>query len=157
MDTTAIIVAIFGSFAGLGGLITAIRGVKEYIDKRKGNTIETQIQKSIHDAVTPLLEEIEKQCKKIDAISAHNAMQDEELKQIRLDTTRTQMYFKMEHDTHNHEVIFKIAFRYFVELDGDWVATVDFVNWAKKENIEIPKPILDAITKNDGKKVLNAI
>lgn len=157
MDITAIIVAIFGSFAGLGGLITAIRGVKEYIDKRKGNTIESQIQRAIHEAVTPLLEEMEKQGEKIDALGAHNTMQDEKLKEIRLDTTRTQLYFKMEHDTHNHEVIFKIAFRYFVELDGDWVATVDFLNWAKKEGIEIPKPILNAITKNDGKKVLDAI
>lgn len=146
MNTTAIIVAIFGSFAGLGGLITAIRGVKEYIDKRKGNTIESQIQK----ATQPLIE-------KIDALEEHNRRQDGQLTQIHLDTTRTQLYFKMEHDTNNHDTIFKIANRYFVELHGDWVATVDFLNWAKKEKIEIPKPILDAIAKNDGKKAMDAI
>lgn len=143
MDTTAIIVALVG---GLAGIITAIKGIFEYIDKRKGNTIEAQVQK----AIQPLIE-------KIDALEEHNRRQDEQLIQIHLDTTRTQLYFKMEHDTHNHDTIFKIANRYFVELHGDWVATVDFLNWAKKEKIEIPKPILDAIAKNDGKKVMDAI
>lgn len=146
MDITAVIVAMLGSFAGLGGLITAIRGVREYIDKCKGNTLESQIQK----AIAPLM-------KKIDSIESHNAKQDEKLEKIYLDTTRTQMYFKMEHDTHNYDTILKIAHRYFVELHGDWVATVDFLNWAKKEGIEIPKPILDAITKNDGEKVIDAV
>lgn len=143
MDTTAIIVALVG---GMAGIITAIKGVFEYIDKRKGNTVEVQVQK----AIQPLIE-------KIDALEEHNRRQDEQLLQIHLDTTRTQLYFKMEHDTHNHDTIFKIAHRYFVELSGDWVATVDFLDWANKEKIEVPKPILDAIAKNDGQKVLDAI
>ena len=143
MDTTAIIVALVG---GSAGIITAIKGVFEYIDKRKGNTVEAQVQK----ALAPLIE-------KVDALEEHNRRQDERLLQIQLDTTRTQLYIKMEHDTHNHDTILKIAHRYFVELGGDWVATVDFLAWAKKEKIEIPKPILDAIAKNDGTKVLNDI
>lgn len=140
MDTTAIIVALVG---GAAGIITAIKGVLEYIDKRKGNTVEAQVQR----AIEPLL-------KKIDALEEHSRRQDEQLQQIYLDTTRTQLYFKMEHDTHNYDTILKIAYRYFVELHGDWVATVDFLNWAKKENIEVPQSILDAIAKNDGKKAV---
>lgn len=138
MDTTAIIVALIG---GGAGIVTAIKGVFEYIDKRKGNTIEVQIQ----NAIKPLIE-------KIDRIEQHNTNQDEELRQIRLDTTRTQLYFKMEHDTHNYDIILKIAHRYFVVLHGDWVATVDFLAWAEKEKIKIPQPILDAIAKNEHKE-----
>lgn len=138
MDTTAIIVALIG---GGAGIVTAIKGVFEYIDKRKGNTIEVQIQ----NAIKPLIE-------KIDRIEQHNASQDEDLRQIRLDTTRTQLYFKMEHDTHNHDTILKIAHRYFQVLKGDWVATTDFLAWAEKEKVKIPQPILDAISKIEHKE-----
>lgn len=149
MDTTAIIVAAIGGLGGGAALVTAIKGVFEYIDKRKGNTLESRIEKSVETATQPILDKLDEQSEKIDSIEKHNSGQDIQLKQIYLDTTRTQLYFKMEHDTHNHDTIIKIAYRYFIELEGDWVATSDFLAWAEKENIKIPRPILDAIAKNE--------
>lgn len=149
MDTTAIIVALIG---GGAGIITAIKGIIEYLDRRKGNTIEVKVKAMVQEAIAPILSKLDDQSEKIDKIEAHNAQQDKQLSEIRLDTTRTQLYFKMEHDLHNHDTILKIAYRYFVELRGDWVATIDFMAWAEKEKVKIPKPILDAIAQNDRQK-----
>lgn len=138
---TAIIIALIG---GLGGIITAVTTaifkILEWRKAQKGETWEAALDKKI----TPLLESHAKMQKELEAMQ-------NELKEVRLDTTRTQLYFKIEHDTHNYDTILKIASRYFVDLHGDWVATVDFLAWAEREKIKVPQPILDAIAKNDQK------
>lgn len=147
MDATTIIVAIFGSLGGLAAVITAIREVREYLDKRKGNTIEAKLEEELK----PLLVLIEAQNTKIDDLKAQGEKRDREIKEIRLDTTRTQLYQKMDNDTHNHDTIFKIAERYFLDLGGDWTATVDFQAWADREHIKIPPAIAQAMANNDRK------
>lgn len=152
MDISTTITSVLVALVGGGGGAALIKFVLEYIDKKKGNTLDQKITKAIQDANKPLMDAMTKHEEKIDELIECDSKFDAELKEIRLDTTRTQLYFKMEHDTHNHDTILKIAFRYFVELGGDWVATIDFLAWAEKEKIKVPKPILDAIAKNDSKK-----
>lgn len=147
--TTTIITAILGCSSGvLAGILAYIKFFAERRDKKKAETLEALFDKKL----APVIERQDKIVERLDKIESHNEGQDAEIHDIRLDTTRTQLYFKMEHDTHNHDTILKIAHKYFVILKGDWVATIDFLAWAEKENVKIPKPILDAIAQNDSKK-----
>lgn len=149
MNATNIITAILGCASGvLAGILAYIKFFAERSDKKKADTLKAIIKSEI----APIVERQDLIVKRLDKIEAHNEGQDAEIHDIRLDTTRTQLYFKMEHDTHNHDTILKIAHKYFVVLHGDWVATIDFLAWAEKENVKIPKPILDAIAQNDNKK-----
>lgn len=144
-----IITAILGCASGvLAGILAYIKFFVERKDKKKAENLETVLDKKL----APVIERQDKIVKRLDKIEAHNAEQDEELHDIRLDTTRTQLYFKMEHDTHNHDTILKIAHKYFVTLKGDWVATIDFLSWTEKEGVKLPQPILDAIAENDKHK-----
>lgn len=125
---TAIIIAIIG---GAGGFISAITtALFKFLEWRKaknGETLEAKLQ--------PLLDKLD--------------TQDQELREIRLDTLRTQLYIKMEHEPHNHDTILTIAHKYFVEYRGDWVVTTDFQRWADRENLKVPGAILQAIAHND--------
>lgn len=127
------IIAIIAAVGGLSGLVSAIStAVFRYLDYRKiqkGETIDAKLK--------PILDKLEQQ--------------EKALHEIRLDTLRTQLYIKMEHEPHNHDTIFMIAHKYFVEYRGDWVATTDFQAWADKEKIKIPTSIMDAIARNDSK------
>lgn len=146
---TTIITAIIGCATGvLTGILGYIKFFAERRDKKKSETLEALFDKKL----APVIDRQDKIVARLDKIESHNEGQDAEIHDIRLDTTRTQLYFKMEHDTHNHDTILKIAYKYFVTLHGDWVATIDFLAWAEKENVKIPKPILDAIAQNDNKK-----
>lgn len=147
--TTTIITAIIGCAAGvLTGILGYIKFFAERKDTKEARSFETVLDKKL----APVIERQDKIVERLDKIEKHNAEQDKELHDIRLDTTRTQLYFKMEHDTHNHDTILKIAHKYFVILKGDWVATIDFLAWAEKEGVKIPQPILDAIAENDKQK-----
>lgn len=149
MKIETIIVAILGAASGiLGGILGYIKFFTERRDKKRSEAIRTIIRGEI----APVIERQDKIVERLDKMESHNKGQDSEIHDIRLDTTRTQLYFKMEHDTHNYDTILKIAHKYFVILKGDWVATIDFLAWAEKENVKIPKPILDAIAQNDTKK-----
>lgn len=121
-----IIIALIAAIGGLSGLISAVSTivfkVLEHRKMRKGETIEAKLR--------PLIEKLDKQ--------------EENLHEIRLDTTRTQMIMLMEHQPHNHDTIIKIAERYFCVLGGDWYCTSLFKDWAKREGIEIPNQIYQA-------------
>lgn len=137
MDITVFftLLGAIGGLGGIAGIITAIsNAVTQYRNSKKAS-IEEQITAAVQVAVQPILVELESQKAK--------------LEQIQLDTTRTQLYIKMEHEPHNHDTILKIAHRYFVELKGDWVATTDFQAWADQEGIKIPDAIMQAIAEND--------
>lgn len=130
MDT---FIALLAAFGGTAGLVTAISGIVfkviDYRKAKRGETIEARLE--------PILKQIQ--------------AQQAELHEIRLDTLRTQLYIKIEHEPKNHDTILKIAHRYFVEYGGDWVATTDFQAWADREHIKIPLAIMQAIAKNDHK------
>lgn len=120
-----------GGLGGIAGIITAIsNAVTQYRNGKKAS-----IEEQVKIAIQPILEE--------------QREQRLQLNQIQLDTTRTQLYMKMEHEPHNHDTILKIAHRYFVELKGDWVATADFQAWADQEKLKIPSAIMQAIAEND--------
>lgn len=152
MDISTTVISILVALLGGGGGAALIKFLLEFIDKKRGNTIDRKITAAVQAATQPLLDALTKHEEKIDELIACDERFDRNLKEIRLDTTRTQLYFKMKHDTHNHDTIFKIAHRYFVELKGDWVATVDFQKWADKEKVKIPSAIMTAIAENDAKK-----
>lgn len=65
------------------------------------------------------------------------------LKDIRLDTLRTQLLLYMYHEPHEHHTILEIAKVYFVDCGGDWVMTDRFKKWAKEEGVEIPFQLKD--------------
>lgn len=149
MKIETIIAAAISSAVGiLTGILAYIKFFVERKDKKKAETLKAALKEEL----APIVKRQEAIIERLDKIESHNGGQDAEIHDIRLDTTRTQLYFKMEHDTHNHDTILKIAHKYFVILKGDWVATIDFLSWAEKENVKIPKPILDAIAQNDNKK-----
>lgn len=120
------IIAIIAAVGGLSGLVSAISTAAfRYLDYKKAQKGE-----GIDARLKPLLDKLDKQ--------------EEELHEIRLDTTRTQMIMLMEHQPHNHDTILKIAERYFCTLQGDWYCTSLFKDWAKRESIEIPDQIYQA-------------
>lgn len=127
---TAIIIAIIGGAGGfISAITTALFKLLEWRRARRGEGLQAQLQ--------PLVDRLDRQ--------------QQELHEIRLDTLRTQLYIKMEHEPHNHDTILMIAHKYFVDYRGDWVATTDFQAWADRENLKIPAPILQAIASNDSK------
>lgn len=46
---------------------------------------------------------------------------------------RTEMNLMMYTHPENHDTILKMAYRYFVELKGDWVETDLFLGWVEEE------------------------
>lgn len=120
------VITLIATIGGLSGLISAVSTivfkVLEYRKAQKGETIEAKLK--------PLVDKLDRQ--------------EEELHEIRLDTTRTQMIMLMEHQPHNYDTILKVAERYFCTLQGDWYCTSLFKDWAKREGIEIPNQIYQA-------------
>lgn len=120
------IIAIICAVGGLSGLVSAVStAMFRYLDYKKAQKGE-----GIDARLKPLLDKLNKQ--------------EEDLHEIRLDTTRTQLIMLMEHQPHNYDTIIKVAERYFCELHGDWWMTSLFKDWAKREGIEIPNQIYQA-------------
>lgn len=129
MDTVVLVALIGGAGGILSGISVLVKFIYEALRQKRGDTLESHL--------APIMQRLE--------------AQEQELHEIRLDTLRTQLYIKMEHEPHNHDTILTIAHRYFVDYGGDWVATTDFQNWANKERITIPHAITIAIAENDKK------
>lgn len=130
IDTVIAIVAAVGGLSGLVSAIsTAVFKILEYRKAQKGETFDAKLK--------PIMDKLEQQ--------------EKALHEIRLDTLRTQLYIKMEHEPHNHDTILTIAHKYFVDYKGDWVATTDFQAWADREKIKIPTAIMNAIARNESK------
>lgn len=68
--------------------------------------------------------------KKLDNIS-------EQLDNIELDSTRTQLLTLMSNYPDNESEILKVAYHYFRELGGDWYMSELFVEWAEERNIDV--------------------
>ena len=68
--------------------------------------------------------------KKLDNIS-------EQLNNIELDSTRTQLLTIMSNYPDNESEILKVAYHYFRELGGDWYMSELFSEWAKERNIDV--------------------
>ena len=68
--------------------------------------------------------------KKLDNIS-------EQLNNIELDSTRTQLLTLMSNYPDNESEILKVAYHYFRELGGDWYMSELFAEWAEERNIDV--------------------
>lgn len=131
------VIAIIAAVGGLSGLVSAISTAVfkflEYRKAQKGETLEGKLDMKLQ----PILDELHNRQKE-------NLDLHVELREIRLDTTRTQLIMLMEHQPHNYDTIIKVAERYFCQLRGDWYMTSLFKDWAKREGIEIPSQIYQA-------------
>lgn len=126
----ALIVAVSGTSGLVSALTTGIFKFLEYRKAKKGDTWETRLDTKL----APLVEEGR------DA-KTERAQMKNELREIRLDTTRTQLIMLMEHQPHNHDTVIKVAERYFCDLAGDWYLTSLFRDWATREGISVPDRI----------------
>lgn len=61
----------------------------------------------------------------------------EQLDNIELDSTRTQLLTLMSNYPDNESEILKVAYHYFRELGGDWYMSELFVEWAEERNIDV--------------------
>lgn len=76
------------------------------------------------------------------------------LKKMALETQRSSLRTEMDNEIfrrpENHDTIIKYAYRYFVELDSDWVETEKFQAWIDKENaagrtVHLPRELLSNV------------
>ena len=66
----------------------------------------------------------------------------DEIKSITLENQRASLRIELGNEIkrhpENHDTIFKMAERYFCELQGDWYMTSKFLSWAENEKIKLP-------------------
>lgn len=76
------------------------------------------------------------------------------LKKMALENQRSALRTEMDNEIfrrpENHDTIIKYAYRYFVELDSDWVETEKFQAWIDKENaagrtVHLPRELLSNV------------
>lgn len=91
------------------------------------------------------------------ALHAHIVASDTVIKEMRENmlenrrsNLRTEMNLMMYTLPENHDTILKMAYRYFVELKGDWVETDLFLNWVESEEeagrrVHIPAGISEIV------------
>ena len=77
---------------------------------------------------------------KIDKVS-------EQINDIELDSTRTQLLTLISDYPNNEEEIMRVAKYYFQDLDGDWYMTSLFTKWAESKGLDP-----DTIVKVNGGK-----
>lgn len=77
------------------------------------------------------------------------------LKNMALENARSSLRTEMDNEIHrrpdNHDTIIKYAYRYFIELDSDWVETEKFEAWIDSEEkagrkVHLPRELLANIT-----------
>lgn len=110
--------------------ITAILGVANFVSTHKN--------KKVVDAIDS----------KISPISTRLRAAEKKLEQVSQDTTRIQMMDEIHRHPKNKDTIFRIAERYFVEQKGNWVATNEFIKWAKENGVAVPANIATMVEKN---------
>lgn len=134
-----IITAILGCASGvLAGILAYIKFFTERKDSKQARSFEAILDDKLKPIITNQQEIIE-----------NNKRQDEEIKEIRLDTTRTQLLMLIQQNPHNHDTILKLAHRYFCNLKGNWYMAIEFQRWADEEGIRIPASITTAIANNE--------
>lgn len=143
MNVTTIIVAIIG---GIGGICAGIVSILKFVSERKDLKEQRSIENILDDKLSPIIS-----C--LDKLDKHRSKQDKELKETRLDTTRIQLMMLIEHQPYNHDTIIKVAERYFLELDGNWIMAAEFLDWSEKEKVKVSPLLIEAIEKNHKVKV----
>lgn len=67
---------------------------------------------------------------KLDSIS-------DQMTELKLDTTRSQLLTLMKNYPDNEEEIMKVAKYYFKDLNGDWYMTNLFIEWGEENGIDV--------------------
>lgn len=67
---------------------------------------------------------------KLDSIS-------DQVTELRLDTTRSQLLTLMKNYPDNEEEIMKVAKYYFKDLGGDWYMTSLFIEWGEERGVNV--------------------
>lgn len=106
--------------AGLAVILAAIWGGCVGI----ANTLTQKLDSHIDDQLSDVVSSVRDNTKS--------------LREIRLDTLRTQLLLYIYHEPHEHHTILEIAKVYFVDYGGDWIMTNKFKQWAREEGVEIP-------------------
>lgn len=60
---------------------------------------------------------------------------EQDINEIKLDETRLQLLYMLEHRPEDTENILKIAKKYFVDMGGDWYMTAIFDEWCEERGI----------------------
>lgn len=134
------LIAIIAAVGGLSGLFsaisTAIFKFLDYRKEKKGETLDAKIQ--------PVLA-------RFDAWEASTkewrANQEENFRQIRLDTTRLQLSALIYREPDNIDSILKVAEFYFCELGGNWWMASEFKHWARQHDVDVPENIWNRLRK----------
>lgn len=121
-------------------LITAGIALATFLEAKRGK----KTQQIVDEAIKPLIKGRDENRKNIEDLT-------EEVRLVRLDTTRIQLLNLIRSDPHNHDTILMVAERYFLTLRGDWIASSEFLSWAEREDIKVPSAILRAIDDNHSK------
>lgn len=106
--------------AGLAVILAAIWGGCVGVANTLAQTLDSHIDDQLSDVVSSVKDNTKS------------------LREIRLDTLRTQLLLYIYHEPHEHHTILEIAKVYFVDYGGDWIMTNKFKQWAKEEGVEIP-------------------
>lgn len=139
MDITTIVVAFLG---GLGGILAGILAYIKFFAERKDKREREDLDLVLEEHLAPLRTDIA-------GIKSENVVFGRTLREVQLDTTRTQLLMFMQHQPRNYDTILKIAHRYFVDLQGNWYMAVEFQKWATEQGIEVPLAISQAIAQNE--------
>lgn len=86
-----------------------------------------------------------RQAEALDLYKKHSAERTQKLEEAlveikglavesRLDNLRTLLTIYINSQPTNHDTILKIAEKYFIEYNGDWVMTNEFLQWVDREN-----------------------
>lgn len=127
------ILTIVGIVLGSTGLFTFV----QYLINRKDKK---------HDAIKELKDELTNltDCLRDERDNQYCDLKSEitelksDLMECKLDTTRLQMLFIMEHNPDDTRKLMQVAEKYFAELDGDWYMSSYFVTYCKDHDIELP-------------------
>ena len=140
MDKTILYVSVLGVMLLL---------VSFYVDKQT-KYIREEIKASKKDNDDRLIEHTKESARVVDSINTTLTELKDVTLDTRKDTLRIQLLMIMRDQPENTDTILKLAETYFVKLKGDWYMTVEFMKWAKANDIMIPDEVFKCLNKTDN-------
>ena len=86
---------------------------------------------------------------------------DDVLLDIQKSTLRTEMNDEITRHPHNHDTILRMAQKYFVDLQADWIETDIFLSWVEAEKqagrpVNLPPQLFSAVTDRKAEEMAHA-
>lgn len=131
---------------GLGVVFLAVVFLINRAEKRSQLMIREHIDEAAHDT--------ERLVGKLESI-------DSVLIDIQKSTLRTEMNDEITRHPHNHDTILRMAQKYFVDLQADWIETDIFLSWVDAEKqagrpVNIPPQLFSAVTDRKAEEMAHA-